>query len=84
MVGTMLLMAATALPHSMPASSAPKPENFRASSTATAHATARIMVISGAKFGQDYISQPSSGLRRSASLMDSDGQVTLAELLEFQ
>lgn len=61
-----------------------KPTNYHATSTASAHATARIMVISGVRFGQDYTAVPPSALRRVARLTDYDGQVRVAELLEFQ
>jgi hypothetical protein len=84
MIGLLFLWAAAAVPQSGPASQAPGAQGFRPSAAASAHATARIMVITGVKFGPDYSDVPSSGLRRSARLTDYDGQVRSAELLEFQ
>jgi len=51
---------------------------------ATAHAIARIQVISGARFGPRYLEVPPSARRRSARLADGDGRLRPAELLEFQ
>jgi hypothetical protein len=84
MVGPLLLWAAAALPLSTAAAPAPNSSGFHPTATASAHATARIMVISGAKFGQGYSAVPSGAYRRSARLTDYDGQVKSAELLEFQ
>jgi len=80
MVGTLALLVVASL--STPA--APTPAEFKPRSTATAHATARIQVISGVKFGHDHQTVPSSALLRRASLIEADGQVKPAELLEFQ
>jgi hypothetical protein len=84
MVGPLLLWAAAALPQSVPATPAPNSSGFHPTATASAHATARIMVISGAKFGQGYSAVPSGAYRRSARLTDYDGQARSVELLEFQ
>jgi hypothetical protein len=84
MVGPLLLWVAAALPLSSAATPAPNSSAFHPTVTASAHATARIMVISGAKFGQGYSAVPSGAYRRSARLTDYDGQVKSAELLEFQ
>lgn len=80
MVGPLLFLAAAL-------SQAPEParaSRFRPTASASAHATARIQVISGVKFGQDYAAKPAGAARRSARLIDTDGQVSSAELLEFQ
>jgi hypothetical protein len=79
MVGPLLFLAAAIsqpveLSHS----------GFRPTATASAHATARIMVISGVKFGEDYHDATVSAHRRSATLTDYDGQSRSVELLEFQ
>jgi hypothetical protein len=52
--------------------------------TATAHATARIQIIRGVEFGPNHTVVPPNALRRSAQLIDYDGQIRSAELLEFQ
>jgi hypothetical protein len=80
MVGPFIFLAAAALPQ--PAVTPAQRSAIRP--TASAHATARIRIISGVKFGPDYSTVPPSALRRSASLTDQDGQVRSAELLEFQ
>jgi hypothetical protein len=80
MIGSLLLLAASSLPAPVPS----KPSDYHPTSTASAHATARIMIISGVKFGQDYTAVPASALHRAARLTDYDGQVRAAELLEFQ
>ena len=81
MVGTLLLLAAASLPASAP----PAPAGFHPTATPTAHATARIQIVSGVKFGEAYSAAvPASAARRSVRLTDYDGQVRSAELLEFQ
>jgi hypothetical protein len=80
MVGAYILLVAASLPAAAP----PRSANLQPRPTATAHATARIQIISGVKFGQDYQVVPPSALRRAASLTDPDGQARPAELLEFQ
>ena len=82
MIGSLIFLAASVA--SETASSPPRGPEFRPTASASAHATARIMIISGVKFGQDYAEVPASALRRSARLTDYDGQVRSAELLEFQ
>ena len=84
MVGSLLLLAAMALPQSVPAGEAPARSGFRPSAIASAHATARITVISGVKFGEGYPAMSASALRRSTHLTEYDGQEVAAELLEFQ
>ena len=79
MVGTLILLVAASTLTSPPTVSHLQPR-----SSATAHATARIQIISGVKFGQGYQAMPQSALRRSVSLTEADGQVRPAELLEFQ
>ena len=79
---TSLIILAAAL--SQPVVTPPRATGFRPTATASAHATARIMVISGVKFGQDHNSSPAGATRRSAHLTDAAGQVRTAELLEFQ
>jgi len=79
MVGTLALLLAASVPAPSPAAS-----HFQPRSSATAHATARIQIISGVKFGQDHQLVPPSAHRRSARLTEADGQVTSALLLEFQ
>jgi hypothetical protein len=80
----MLLLAAAALTQPVAQPPAPKASSFRPATSATAHATARITIISGVKFGEAYSDIPASASRRSANLTDYDGQVRSAELLEFQ
>jgi len=80
MVGALILLVAASVPMALP----PTSSHFQPQSTATAHATARIQIISGVRFGQGHGLVPSSALRRSARLTEPDGQVSLAELLEFQ
>jgi hypothetical protein len=81
MIGPLIFLAAAALPLPTPSAPSHGPV-FRP--TATAHASARIRIISGVKFGQDYSAATTSGRRRAARLIDYDGQVRSAELLEFQ
>jgi hypothetical protein len=83
MVGSLILLAA-AMTQAMPASHGSGSSNFRPGSSVSAHATARIMIISGVKFGQDYSAVPPSATRRSTLLIDYNGTVSSAELLEFQ
>jgi hypothetical protein len=82
MVGLLFLLAAASSSQSaaMPA----RAPGFRPTATASAHATARIRVISGVKFGPDFADGISDALRRSTRLIEYDGQVRSAELLEFQ
>ena len=83
MVVPLLILAASAL--SAPSATEPvRPSGFRPTTSASAHATARIQVISGVKFGQDYAARPAGADRRSTLLTDVNGQVRPAELLEFQ
>ena len=84
MIGPVLFLTAAAMSQPVAQSPAPKASSFRPVATASAHATARIMVISGVKFGEGYSDIPTSARRRSAQLTDYDGQVRTAELLEFQ
>jgi hypothetical protein len=84
MNGPILLLAAAAMTQPVAQSPTPKASNLRPTASVSAHATARIMVISGVKFGEGYSDIPASASRRSASLTDYDGQVRTAELLEFQ
>ena len=79
MVGPFIFLAAASLPQ---AAAPSQTSAFRP--TATAHATARIQIISGVKFGPSQTAVPPSALRRSAQLSDYDGQIRSAELLEFQ
>ena len=84
MLGPMLLLAAGALTQPVAKPVAQEPAGFRPTATVSAHATARIMVISGAKFGEGLSEIPASASRRSANLTDYDGQIRSSELLEFQ
>jgi len=79
----MLLLAASALSVSSGANPA-DPSTFRATTSVSVHATARITVISGVRFGADYTIEPAGAARRQARLIEADGQVRPAELLEFQ
>jgi len=78
MVGLLIFLAAANPAHSV---AAPSPAPV---APATAQATARIRIISGVKFGPDYTQIPPNALRRSGRLIDYDGQIRSAELLEFQ
>ena len=81
MVGTFLLLAAASLPSSAP----PAPAGFRPTATASAHATARIRIVSGVKFGEGYTAAiPAGAALRSVRLTEYDGQIKSAELVEFQ
>lgn len=84
MIGPMLLLAAGALTQPVVRPVVQKPAGFHPTATVSAHATARIMVISGVKFGEGFSEFPASASRRSANLTDYDGQIRPAELLEFQ
>jgi hypothetical protein len=81
MIGSLILLAATLW---QPAAPPVRDHGFRPAATASARATARIQVISGAKFGPDYSLVPASAQRRSARLIEADGRASSAELLEFQ
>jgi hypothetical protein len=84
MVGSFLLLAAALASQATPEARGSSANNFRPTSTVTAHAIARITIISGVSFGPDHLSVPADAARRSALLTDYDGQVRAAELLEFQ
>lgn len=83
MVGSLLILAAAAAA-SQPAIPARTSGANRPKISASAHATARIQIISGVKFGQDFQAEPAGAGRRQASLADADGQARPVELLEFQ
>jgi len=80
MIGSVLILAAAL----SPGSPAAPPAAFRPISGATAHATASIRIISGARFGPDYSEMVAGAIRRSTQLADRDGQRLPAILLEFQ
>ena len=85
MYGPLVLLAASV----SPASPALPPvrqsvANYRASSSATAHATVSITIISGVRFGAEQVSGAETATRRKAEITEPDGLVRLAELLEFQ
>jgi hypothetical protein len=80
MAGPYILLAAASLASPAP----PKQPVFRPTSSVSAHATARIEIISGVRFGQNHRDVPASASLRPAQLTDADGQVRPAELLEFQ
>ena len=81
MLASLLLASAMAL--SPPASPA-GPASRQPKAQVSARATARITIISGVSFGPSYLAQPAGAARRSARLIDTDGQPRSAELLEFQ
>lgn len=85
MFGPLVLLAASASPAAPGAPAAPDAlSNSRPTVTATAHAMARIRIISGVRFGSEEISGEEGAARRRAVLADSDGTERPAELLEFQ
>ena len=85
MFGPVILLAALVSP-AAPATGqgSERMAKFQPSSRATASATVRIRIISGAQFGSDRLSGAEGAARRKAELTDADGLVRPAELLEFQ
>jgi len=85
MFGPLVLLAASASPAAPAVPTAPDGmTNSRPTVTATAHAMARIRIISGVRFGSEEISGAEGAARRKAVLADADGAIRPAELLEFQ
>ena len=85
MFGPLVLLAASispASPATLPARKAIA--GFRAASSATAHATVSIRIISGVRFGPDRAEGAETAARRKTEIRDADGLVSPLELLEFQ
>ena len=84
MVGPLLFLAASVSPLPQPV----QPAAVRAAASrpvrATAHATATITILSGARFGPSYVTPVAGANRRSGRVTDADGTARPAELLEFQ
>jgi hypothetical protein len=85
MFAPLVLLAASA----SPATPATQPAtdgiaNFRPTSSATAHATVSIRIVSGVRFGSEEVTGAEGAVRRKAVLAEADGSVRSAELLEFQ
>ena len=60
------------------------PASHRPTRTVSARATASIRIISGASFGAGRTSDVPGARRRATRLIEGEGQVFAAELLEFQ
>jgi len=84
MVGPLLLVMASASSLSSSPPAVERASSFRPTASATATATVTIRVISGVRFGSDYVAEDTSGSRRRTQLTDAAGQLRDAELLEFQ
>lgn len=84
MVGSLALFMASIASASASPPVAEKAASFRPASGATANATVSIRIISGVRFGANYIEGDSVANRRKAQLTDEAGQPRDAELLEFQ
>jgi hypothetical protein len=86
MIGSVILLAAMVSSEAQPAPANPAGSPiFRPSNAVSARATASIRIVSGVRFGPDHASDDAAGaIRRSARLIDRDGQAQSAELLEFQ
>ena len=80
MAATLIFVAAAGMAQAVSAA----PTSLANRPGASARAIARIEIISGARFGPDHREIPPSARRRSARLIDGDGQIRPAELLEFQ
>ena len=85
MFGPLLLLAASVSPIAPALPPARKGSaNYRATSSATAHATVSITILAGVRFGAGQISGAENAIRRKAEIRESDGLARPAELLEFQ
>lgn len=85
MFGPLVLLAASASPIAPALPPAGQGVvNYRATSTATAHATVSIRIVSGVRFGDGQISGAENATRRTAEIREPEGLVMPAELLEFQ
>jgi hypothetical protein len=85
MFGPFLILAASVSPlarHSAPA--AGHGSSFQAISRVSARATASVQIISGVRFGAEWRGQTPGAIRRTSQLVDGDGAIRRAELLEFQ
>ena len=85
MIGPALLLAAMVSPGSPPSSSAGlRSAEFRPAGGATARATASVRIVSGVSFGAGRSSEAPGASKRKVQLIDQEGQIRSAELLEFQ
>ena len=85
MFGPLVLLAVSIAPASPAFSSVGQGvADFRPTSSATAHATVSIRIVSGVQFGQDQLEGAETASRRNAMIREPDGLVRSAELLEFQ
>lgn len=80
----LLLAAAAAVPQPASSPVQGRADGFRPSSAVSAHATARIRIVSGVSFGPSHEGvRPAGASRRTVSLTEQGGSWS-AELLEFQ
>lgn len=85
MIGPLILLAASAMATSTPASAeGDGAASFQPSSKVSARATVSIRVVSGVSFGASHDYSGNGAARRTAPVTDADGSVRSAELLEFQ
>lgn len=84
MVGPLIYLAASVAP--LPQQALPEEARMTAARPvrATAHATATIRIVSGARFGARYLAPVAGAFRRNVRLSNADGTSHSAELLEFQ
>jgi hypothetical protein len=84
-IGPLLLLAAMVSPEARPLPPAPERfAKFQPTSGATGRATASVRIVSAARFGPGKADGAAGGTRRAVRLIERDGTVRSAELLEFQ
>ena len=85
MFGPLVLLAASIAPAQPAVTPASKgAANFQPTSSATAHATVSIRIISGVRFGENRLEGGETASRRKSLIRDPNGLERPAELLEFQ
>jgi hypothetical protein len=85
MIGPVVLLAALASPFApAPEQAAQSRSNFQPTSSATAHATVSIRIISGVQFGEGRLVGAENAIRRQTQLTDATGASRQAEIVEFQ
>ena len=85
MFGPLVLLAASIAP-AQPAltPAAQDAAGFQPTSSATAHATVSIRIVSGVRFGADQLEGAETASRRQGWIRDPNGLARPADLLEFQ
>ena len=84
MIGSLLLILASAQPTDRPSEPPAIASGFQASGRATARATVSIRILNAASFGHGIASGTEGAQRRQSRLNDAAGVARNAELLEFQ